>query len=132
MTDERDTAADRIDSAPVRMRILGEDRELTIPVPLGRRTMLEMLPAARQLTEQAVGVAIDQHARQGRSVSCAAGCSACCRRLVAVSPADHVRDLLAASRRAQRSCRHDHRFIQNQYDRRLRVPPVSRRSGQLR
>lgn len=86
--DEQDLPAPLHDTARIHLRVLGEDRTFTVPVPLGPRTLLEILPAARELTEQVAAVAVSRECQLGRVVTCAAGCSACCRHLVAVSPAE--------------------------------------------
>jgi Fe-S-cluster containining protein len=83
-----DTSGPQYDTANIHLQVLGEDRTFTVPVPLGRRTILEMLPAARELTGQAVAMAVEHERNQGRSISCASGCSACCYHLVAVSPTE--------------------------------------------
>ncbi|MBX7105065.1 MAG: YkgJ family cysteine cluster protein [Gemmataceae bacterium] len=88
MSSDSDTPQPGYDTCNIHLRMLGEDRTFTVPVPLGKRTLLDLLPAARELTGQAMAVAVDQEARQGRPISCASGCSACCRHLVAVSPAE--------------------------------------------
>ena len=93
------------DEAHIHLQVLGQDRAFTVPVPLGERTFVELLPAAGAITEQAAAIGAEQAASAGRRVSCRDRCSACCRHLVAVSPvealdiADHVGSLPAEERR---------------------------------
>jgi len=93
------------DTANIHLDVLGQERSFSVTVALGRRTPLTLLPAARELTDQAVSVALDQAKAQGKSVRCTEGCSACCRHLIAVSPieavdiADHVGGLSAERQR---------------------------------
>lgn len=74
-----------VDTANIHLHLLGQERVFSVPIGLGRRTPLDLLPPARALTEQATAVAIGQVASQGQSISCRAGCGACCRQLVAIS-----------------------------------------------
>jgi hypothetical protein len=49
-------------------------------------SLADLVPVARQLADELIEqIAIDLHAR-GRQISCQAGCSACCRYLIPVSP----------------------------------------------
>jgi Fe-S-cluster containining protein len=67
-------------------------------VCLGRRTPLDLLPPARELTMQATAVAVERARAAGREIACQAGCGACCRQLVAISvvEAQSLADLVAA------------------------------------
>lgn len=80
-----DPAAPHQDIAHVHLELLGEQRRFDVPVALGRRIPLDLLPAAREFSRQATEVVVEQAARAGRGVSCRAGCGACCRQLVAIS-----------------------------------------------
>jgi Fe-S-cluster containining protein len=86
------------DTANIHLNLLGEQRTFSVPVQLGRRTPLDLLPAARELTMQATAVAVDQTRAQGKGISCTAGCGACCRQLVAISvvEAQALAELVAA------------------------------------
>jgi Fe-S-cluster containining protein len=86
------------ETANIHLNVSGEERAFPVTVPLGERTLLDLLPAARELTDQATAAAVDQARAQGRAVSCRAGCAACCRELVAISLAEaqDLADLVAA------------------------------------
>lgn len=56
-----------------------------IPMPVGAVSAEEMLPSFRAYTEALIGHATAQVAANGQSVSCRAGCDACCHQLVLVS-----------------------------------------------
>src|SRR5687768_12376519 len=89
---------DQTDTANLHLSILGEERSFAVEVRLGKRTPLDLLPPARELTEQATAVAVAQARSGGRAISCKAGCGACCRQLVAISvvEAQALADLVAA------------------------------------
>lgn len=63
------------------------DREVKarIPVPAGSATPADLLPTGRSLAELIVGIAKQEAEVQGHSISCRAGCGACCRQLVPIS-----------------------------------------------
>jgi Fe-S-cluster containining protein len=86
------------DTANIHLRMLGKDHTFSVPIPLGERTVLDLLPAARELTAQATAVVVDDARAQGREISCRAGCGACCRQLVAISyvEAQDLADLVAS------------------------------------
>jgi Fe-S-cluster containining protein len=69
----------------IHLRLLGEDHTIALEVPLGPRSLPEMLPAARQLTDQATVIILDHFRAAGQPASCRIGCTACCRHLVALS-----------------------------------------------
>ena len=57
----------------------------TVRVPAGHTTLTQILPIIRNL-ENAVVERVGEEAKQaGRSISCRAGCGACCRQMVPVS-----------------------------------------------
>jgi Fe-S-cluster containining protein len=69
----------------VHLRVLDVDREFYLSVPVGPRRLVELLPVARELSDQLTTMALEKERAAGRSVSCRAGCGACCRQLVAIS-----------------------------------------------
>lgn len=71
--------------ARIHLDMLGELRVFPVLIRLGRRSLLDLLPPARELTEQAAAVAVAQARDRGEQISCRAGCGACCRQLVAIS-----------------------------------------------
>lgn len=74
------------DVARVHLRILGQDRELELPVRAGTATLNDLLPTARELSRRATEVAVADVEAEGEVVRCHAGCGACCRRqLVPIS-----------------------------------------------
>jgi Fe-S-cluster containining protein len=56
-----------------------------------RVALADLLAALRELTEQVVEAAAEREAAAGRSISCKAGCGACCRQLVALTAAEAAR-----------------------------------------
>jgi Fe-S-cluster containining protein len=73
------------DTARIHLRLLDEDHTLEVEVPPGPRSLVELLPAARRLTDHATGIILDRFAAAGHPVTCRTGCTACCRHLVALS-----------------------------------------------
>jgi Fe-S-cluster containining protein len=78
----------------VRIRLdlqIGGDRlTAEAAVPDRPMQMLELLPLARHLEDGLVRMAAHRAAAEGRAVSCRAGCGACCRQFVPVSPTEAI------------------------------------------
>ena len=71
--------------------VLGEHTlEASARVPDGMMRIADLLPILQAFDDAVVGVAADKVARAGLAVSCRAGCGACCRQLVPISPAEAV------------------------------------------
>jgi Fe-S-cluster containining protein len=75
---------------------LGEDEgiRVAIAVPVAPVQARRMLPLFQGLTHQVIDVAVAEATRQGETVSCAAGCGACCRYIVPISKTE-ARELRA-------------------------------------
>jgi Fe-S-cluster containining protein len=73
------------DMANLHLRMLENDHTFSVPMPSGQSTLLDLLPAAQELTRQATAVVVEDARRRGREISCRAGCGACCRQLVVIS-----------------------------------------------
>ncbi len=73
------------DTANIHLHLLEKDRTFSVPIPQGELTLLDLLPAARELSNQATAVSVEHAVAQGREISCRAGCGACCRQLVVIS-----------------------------------------------
>lgn len=54
-------------------------------VPGGEVRVVELLPVLRKFNDAIVGVAVEDARGEGRTVSCRAGCGACCRQIVPIS-----------------------------------------------
>jgi Fe-S-cluster containining protein len=61
------------------------DHVVSVPIPATPATLLDLLPSARELTNQLTALTVDASRAAGRDISCRAGCGACCRQLVAIS-----------------------------------------------
>lgn len=57
----------------------------TAEVPAGRTNLTQLLPILQALDNSLVGAAAAEAVAAGRSISCKAGCGACCRQMVPVS-----------------------------------------------
>lgn len=76
---------------------LGSQRvQARIPVPAGPTRVRTMLPVLQALDDRAVDQVIQEAAALGKTVSCKAGCGACCRQFIPITPTDayHLRDLI--------------------------------------
>jgi Fe-S-cluster containining protein len=78
-------SASPADTANIHLRLLDRDHTFSVPIPSGPCTVLDLLPAAQELTHQTTAVIVDDARRQGKEISCRAGCGACCRQLVVIS-----------------------------------------------
>ena len=56
-----------------------------VEVPAGRTNVTELLPIIQSFENSIIGEAVKQAVDAGLSVSCKAGCGACCRQMVPVS-----------------------------------------------
>ncbi|MBW2526493.1 MAG: YkgJ family cysteine cluster protein [Deltaproteobacteria bacterium] len=68
-----------------------------LPVPVGPTRPEHMLGAFRRLAERIIDRAVERAVDEGLGVSCQAGCGACCRQLVPISPTEarHLSGLIA-------------------------------------
>ena len=57
----------------------------TAEVPAGRTNLTQLLPILQALDSSLVGAAASEAVAAGRTISCKAGCGACCRQLVPIS-----------------------------------------------
>jgi Fe-S-cluster containining protein len=48
----------------------------------------ELVPLVHDLTDRTVGLALERSRREGKAITCKAGCGTCCRQLVPVAPAE--------------------------------------------
>ncbi|HWB13094.1 MAG TPA: methyltransferase regulatory domain-containing protein [Pirellulales bacterium] len=82
--------------ATLKMSLGGRPIEAQIEVPEGPTTPRELLPILQWFTDEAVEAARGQAAQEGKTISCRAGCGACCRQLVPLSLAEahHVAALI--------------------------------------
>ena len=54
-------------------------------VPAGKTNLTALLPILQELDNSLIGVAVSESVAAGRTISCKAGCGACCRQLVPIS-----------------------------------------------
>ena len=93
-----ETVARRTDTANVHLKVLGQERNFPVEVGLGPTRVLDILPAAREFAHQTMTAAVETARGEGKSISCRAGCGACCRQMVGISlvEARAVADVVAA------------------------------------
>lgn len=72
----------------VALRIAGEAMTVRVTVPAAEAALADLLPVFHDLTDRIVDRAVALDAAPGRAVSCRAGCAACCRQAVPVSPSE--------------------------------------------
>jgi Fe-S-cluster containining protein len=85
MTNDRPTASP-VRTATVQLTVNGRRLELQVDMPDRPVRPAELLPVYRSISEQLMAVAVKDVERAGFKVSCRAGCGACCRQLVPISP----------------------------------------------
>lgn len=83
--------AETFDDLKLHLHVLDEDHEIHARARVGRTRLMEVLPLARAIAEGVSAIAVAHEAKEGRSVSCRAGCGACCRQLVPIAPAEAAR-----------------------------------------
>ncbi len=74
----------------VRLRLGDEVLDVRETLPSQPLRLADIVPALQGLADVVVGAAARQAERQGRKVSCRAGCGACCRQPVPVAEAEAV------------------------------------------
>jgi Fe-S-cluster containining protein len=81
--------ARRFDDARVHLDVLGHTREVTTRVRVGPAQLVDALPVARAVTHALTDIGEAVASEQGQTVSCRAGCSACCRQhIILVAPVE--------------------------------------------
>lgn len=90
--------APTFETANIHLQVLGEEHVFPVEFPLGPQPVGALLPAARKLSYELTTIALNSACQNGRTVSCKAGCGACCRQLVAISLAEaqSLADVVAA------------------------------------
>ncbi|MBL8176440.1 MAG: YkgJ family cysteine cluster protein [Bryobacterales bacterium] len=85
-------------SGTIGLRIGGEPVRVTVTVPNAAVHPVQILPAAATLTDAIVSAMQERATREGNSISCRAGCAACCRQIVPLSTweARHIANHIAA------------------------------------
>lgn len=85
-------------SGKVGLNVGGRQLEMEMTVPATPIHPKRMLPILQQMTNSFVDIAVQEDKEMGYSVSCKAGCGACCRQLVPISEieARNLSDLVAA------------------------------------
>ena len=99
MTDTHRQAASADEQlANIHLQLAGQTRTVQVPIPVGEQKVMSLFPAARAMAHEIIDFAVQKVTEQGRSVSCCAGCGACCRQLVVISLAEAqaLADLVAS------------------------------------
>jgi len=86
------------DTANIHLQLKGQERTVSVAFRPGQQSARELLPIARELANHITEMAIEAIERQGRTISCRAGCAACCRQIVCISLVDAyaLSELIAA------------------------------------
>ncbi len=75
-------------SGTVTVRVGGETLSVSVTVPADPVPLAALLPVFQGLADNVVATAAARTAAAGRAVTCRAGCGACCRQIVPVSPSE--------------------------------------------
>jgi Fe-S-cluster containining protein len=83
-------------TAHLKMWIAGAPLAIDLTVPKAPARLGELLPVFQSLADAVVGTVVESVESSGRSISCRAGCGACCRQLVPISEVEArgIRDLV--------------------------------------
>jgi len=73
------------------LHVLGGDHAIDAHAPIGPTRLMALLPLAREISEGVTAIALADTRAKGQSISCRAGCAACCRPLIPIAPAEAVR-----------------------------------------
>ncbi len=67
------------------LRVRERTIDATARLPVGRVRLLDLLPILRKFNDAIIGASVADAQDAGHSVSCRAGCGACCRQVVPIS-----------------------------------------------
>jgi Fe-S-cluster containining protein len=67
------------------MKVWDDQVEMELTLPAAPTRLESLLPVVQRVADGLVGLASDRAGAQGRTISCAKGCGACCRQLVPIS-----------------------------------------------
>lgn len=83
-------------TARIALTIAGNRLEAEITVPTAPTRLTELVPLFHSLSDAVIGSVVKTVEASGRTISCRAGCAACCRQLVPITEpeARRVRDLV--------------------------------------
>ncbi|MGI4877344.1 MAG: YkgJ family cysteine cluster protein [Janthinobacterium lividum] len=70
------------------LRLEDETMTVTVTVPIGPTAMIDLLPLVNAASGAIVDRAIARAVAAGKTISCRAGCGACCRQPVPLAPAE--------------------------------------------
>ncbi|MGB7069865.1 MAG: YkgJ family cysteine cluster protein [Pyrinomonadaceae bacterium] len=82
----------------VTLAIRGIPVEMELTVPATPVKPHRMLPVFQKMTNSIVGLSVEEAEAQGKSISCKAGCGACCRQPVPITEVEvyHIAELVEA------------------------------------
>jgi Fe-S-cluster containining protein len=82
----------------VGLRIHGKSVKMQLTVPAGPIKPQRMLPVFQQLTNSFVKMGTDEAEANGKTISCKAGCGACCRQAIPLTEVEvyHIAELVNA------------------------------------
>ena len=72
-------------STVLSLKVGGEDLKIAVETKSGSTKPIRMLPVFRSVCGTIVDWTVARIEREGRSISCKAGCGACCRQMVPIS-----------------------------------------------
>lgn len=77
-----------VDQINVSLKIPAGTLDLALTVPSKKVKLRAMLPVVRSLSNSFIEASVKEISASGESISCKAGCGACCRQMVPVSEAE--------------------------------------------
>ena len=105
MADSSGTPSTPMRTANVQLTIRGRRLALKFSVPDRSLQPNDLLPFYRSMSEGLMSLAVHEAKGQGHQVTCKAGCGACCRQLVPISPieARHLMKVIESMPEPRRS-----------------------------
>jgi Fe-S-cluster containining protein len=70
------------------LKVAGRELDASARVPVGPCRVVDVLPVLHGIASMIVAVGEDQAREAGQTISCRAGCGACCRQIVPISETD--------------------------------------------
>ncbi len=67
------------------MKVWDDDVRMELTLPSAPRRLESLLPVFQRVADSLVGLATERAAKEGRAISCAKGCGACCRQIVPIT-----------------------------------------------
>ena len=79
------------DDLKLHLHVLGNDHAVETRARVGPTQLMELLPLAREISQGISAIVVADTQAHGQTISCRAGCAACCRPLIPIAPVEAIR-----------------------------------------